>query len=324
MTRLKIGTRKSPLALAQATEVRDRLLEAWPELKVELMPMTTSGDNFAGSLADAGGKGLFTKELEDALLDGRIDIAVHSVKDMQTVLPDGLTLGCVTEREDPRDMLVGEGLRSLEDLPKGATLGTSSLRRAAQVLMQRPDIKIVPLRGNVQTRLDKVQKGDIGATLLAKAGLNRLDMHDVPGGLLSADEFIPAVGQGAIGIECREADAATLELISPLADSDTERAVLCERAFLQVLDGSCRTPIAGYANFIPFSMREKGDRVRLKEPLTLTLKTEGRYLHFRGLIAKPDGSDFHVIEASGDADDAITLGAQAGQALLEKAGKGFI
>ncbi|MDE3017040.1 MAG: hydroxymethylbilane synthase [Pseudomonadota bacterium] len=296
---MKIGTRKSPLALAQAAEVRDRLLEAWPELVVELAPMATGGDNFAGALADAGGKGLFTKELEEALQDGRIDVAVHSVKDMQTVLPDGLIIGCILEREDPRDMLVGEGLRSLEDLPKGAKLGTSSLRRAAQVLMQRPDVRIVPLRGNVQTRLAKVQKGEIAATLLARAGLNRLDMHDVPGGLLSADEFIPAVGQGALGIECRENDAKTMELLAPLADADTERAVLCERAFLQALDGSCRTPIAGYAT------------------------VEQGWLQFHGLIAKPDGSEFHTIETSGAAENAMRLGEQAGQELLQKAGADF-
>ena len=321
---LRLGTRKSPLAMAQANAVRDQLMEVHPNLTVELMPITTSGDNTQRSLAEIGGKGLFTKELEEALLDKRIDIAVHSIKDMHTVLPDGLTIGCVTEREDPRDMLVGEGLKSLDDLPKGAKVGTSSLRRAAQVLMQRPDIKILPLRGNVETRLAKLKKGEMDATLLAKAGLNRLDLRDVPGTLLSADEFIPAVGQGAIGIECREDDMQTLELLSPLADTETEQAVLCERAFLQVLDGSCRTPIGGYANFIPFSMREKGSNVKLKEPLTLTLKSEGRYLHFRGLIAKPDGSEFHTIEASGDAADAITLGLKAGEALLKKAGKGFI
>jgi hydroxymethylbilane synthase len=305
LARIRIGTRKSALALAQAKEVAGKLMEHWPHLDemgaIELVPMTTSGDTIQDRpLSDIGGKGLFTKEIEDALLDSRIDIAVHSMKDMQTVLPDGLITGCMLEREDPRDVLVGDGLRKLSDLPDGATFGTSSLRRSAQVLMHRPDIKIVPLRGNVQTRLGKVQNGEIQATMLAQAGLNRLLIWDFPGAALDTEEFLPAVAQGAIGIECRQGDEAVMELLSPLADIDTETAVLCERAFLQALDGSCRTPIAGYAT------------------------VEGDRLHFKGLIIRPDGRMHHWVEKEGNRSDAESLGIEAGEELLAKAGKNFL
>ncbi|NCY26739.1 MAG: hydroxymethylbilane synthase, partial [Alphaproteobacteria bacterium] len=242
VTKIRIGTRKSPLALAQAAEVAELLAQAWPHLAapgaIETLPMMTSGDAFSDRpLAEAGGKGLFTKEIEEALLDNRIDIAVHSMKDMPTMLPDGLTIGCMLEREDPRDMLVGEGLRDLSGLPKGAIFGTSSLRRAAMVKLSRPDVTIVPFRGNVETRLKKLAEGQAQATLLAMAGLNRLKRFDVPGHPLPWEEFLPAVAQGAIGIECRADDDATLDLIAPLAHIETEIAVLCERAFLGTLDG---------------------------------------------------------------------------------------
>lgn len=301
MRTIKIGTRKSALALAQAEVVREQLAENWPDLEVEIVPMSTSGDTFTDRpLAEVGGKGLFTKEIEEALLAGKIDVAVHSVKDMQTVLPDGLTLGCILEREDPRDRLVGHALHSIDDLPKGAAFGTSSLRRGAQLLMRRPDIQIVPLRGSVQTRLQKMESGLIKATMLAMAGLNRLQLWDIPGVTLSTDEFLPAIGQGALGLECREADDNVLEILSPLADLDGEAAVVCERAFLQALDGSCRTPIAGYAT------------------------VENKQLHFRGLIIRPDGSAHHDIDIAGSSDDAESLGRSAGEALLSKAGKNFI
>jgi hydroxymethylbilane synthase len=301
MPPLKIGTRKSPLALAQAQEVRDLLMAAHPGLEVELVSFTTSGDKITDRpLSEAGGKGLFTKELEEALLDRRVDVAVHSMKDMATILPDGLTVGCMLEREDPRDMLVGEGIHSLDDLPQGASFGTSSLRRSAQILMHRPDLNIVPLRGNVQTRLGKLAEGQMRATMLARAGLNRLKLWDVPGAVLSTEQFLPAVAQGAVGLECREEDEAMLALMAPLADIDTEMAVLCERAFLRVLDGSCRTPIAGYATI------------------------DGSQLHLRGLIVKPDGSASHSVDISGDARDAESLGQAAGQQLLEKAGENFL
>ncbi len=333
MTTLKIGTRKSPLALAQAEEVRLSLLEAWPELEIELAPMVTGGDKFQDSpLNDIGGKGLFTKEIEDALLAGSIDIAVHSMKDMPTALPDGLMIGCMPEREDPRDMLVANGIRSLDDLPKGAVFGSSSLRRVAQMRMRRPDIKAVPLRGNVQTRLGKLARGEVQATMLAKAGLNRLDLHDVPGILLQADDFLPAVAQGAIGIECRADNTKMLELLSPLADIDTETAVLCERAFLSMLDGSCKTPIAGYAVISPLPLREgaggggileKDISLRYPPTPTLPLKGGGNSIHFRGLIAKPDGSVYHMVDVTGNISESEQLGIEAGRELLKKAGEHF-
>lgn len=292
---LRLGTRKSPLALAQAQEVRARLMAAWPGLEVELVHIVTSGDQFLDRpLADIGGKGLFTKEIEDGLLAGELDIAVHSMKDMPTVLPGGLIIGAMPPREDARDMLVGQGLSCFSDLPQGATLGTSSLRRAAQVKMRRPDMRIVPLRGNVQTRLAKLERGDMQATLLAVAGLKRLGLHDVPGIALSVEKFIPAVAQGAIGIECRKDDARVRELLAPLAHADTESAVRCERAFLRVLDGSCRTPIAGYAAI------------------------EGTQIHLRGLIAAADGSTHRAVERRGHVDDAEAIGVDAGRELLGK------
>lgn len=305
VTKIRLGTRKSPLALAQAKEVAELLAQSWPALAapgaVEIVPMMTSGDAFTGRpLSQEGGKGLFTKEIEEALLGQRIDIAVHSMKDMPTMLPDGLTIGCMLEREDPRDMLVGEGLRDLSGLPQGAVFGTSSLRRAAMLRLYRPDLKIVPFRGNVETRLKKLAEGQAQATMLAMAGLNRLHRHDVPGHPLPWEEFLPAVAQGAIGVECRADDEPVLEALAPLAHIETEIAVLCERAFLSALDGSCRTPIAGYAT------------------------VEGDAISFRGLILKPDGSQHHSIEVSGPAHEAQQLGMHAGEALLAKAGKNFL
>lgn len=287
---IRIGTRKSPLALAQANEVRRLLLAARPEISVELVPIVTSGDAFADKpLADIGGKGLFTKEIEEALFKGNADIAVHSVKDMQTVLPDGLVIGCCLKREDARDVLIGAV--SFDAIPKGASFGTSSLRRAAQALMKRPDLKIVPLRGNIDTRLRKVEQGEIGATLLAVAGLKRLGMK-IPPSVLPVSEFLPAVGQGAIAIECRQGDEKIRELLAPLSHPETEAAVACERAFLRALDGSCRTPIAGYA----------------------TIKN-GR-IDFQGLLAAPDGNKHWRITKQGQVTDAESLGEAAGKELL--------
>ncbi len=296
-----IGTRKSPLALAQAEEVSRRLCAAHPGLVTDIVTFTTSGDKFLDKpLADIGGKGLFTKEIEDALLIGDIHIAVHSMKDMPTVLPEGLTIGAMLEREDPRDVLMGQGFTSLADLPRGATLGTSSLRRAAQMKMKRPDVQIVPLRGNVQTRINKLLTGEIQATMLAKAGLNRLGMHDVAGVVLPVEQFLPAIAQGAVGIECRENDAQIRDLLASVAHNTTEITVNCERAFLRALDGSCRTPIAGYATL---------DRGQVK---------------LRGLIAKPDGTKHHVIEYTDSAADADEMGYRAGKELLGIAGKDFL
>ena len=293
MTLLRLGTRKSPLALAQAEEVRAKLQLAWPELSVEIVTMTTSGDRFLGQpLAEIGGKGLFTKELEEALLDGRIDIAVHSMKDVPTMLPDGLMIGCMLAREDARDVLICKTAATLAELPQGASFGTSSLRRAAQVLMRRPDIRIVPLRGNVQTRLQKIEQGEMAATMLARAGLNRLGLHNIPAHNIEISEQLPAIAQGAVGVECRAGDARVCEFLSALSCKKTEIAVRCERAFLRVLDGSCRTPIAGYAHL------------------------EGQELHFRGLIAEPNGSLHRSVAMQGDSANPEILGENAGHALL--------
>ncbi|MFW0776857.1 MAG: hydroxymethylbilane synthase [Rickettsiales bacterium] len=301
VTRVRIATRKSPLALAQAEEVQLRLKQAWPELEVELLPMTSSGDRMLDrSLAEIGGKSLFTKELDEALLEGNAEIAVHSMKDVQTVLPDGLTLGCMLPREDARDMLVGDDISSIADLPEGIRIGTSSLRRAAQMKILRPDVEIVPFRGNVQTRIDKLRRGVADATLLAVAGLNRLGALDAPGFLLETHECLPAVAQAAIGVECREDDNEILGLLEPLNDAVTTVAVTCERAFLKALGGSCRSPIAGYAEL------------------------NGAEIRFKGLIANPDGSEHYDIKLRGDAYEAEALGIRAAEEILAKAGDGFM
>lgn len=284
---IKIGTRKSPLALAQAHEVSARLGGGH-----SIVGMVTSGDRFQGQpLAEIGGKGLFTKELEDALYDGTVDIAVHSLKDMPTVLPDGLIIACVLPREDVRDVLISPHVKHLRDLVEGATFGTSSLRRAAQILHWRPDIKIIPLRGNVGTRITKIEQGVADATMLARAGLNRLKIenaiaHDVP-----VTECLPAVAQGAIGIECREDNDKIRALLATVNCADTMAAITCERAFLRVLDGSCRTPIAGYA--------------RIEEGM----------IQFNGLIANPDGTHLRRTHISGSIGDAEALGREAGEKL---------
>lgn len=290
---IRLGTRKSPLALVQAQQVRELLLIAWQDINVEIVHIVTSGDKFLNQpLTDIGGKGLFTKEIEEGLLEGSLDIAVHSMKDMPTKLPDGLIIGAMLEREDPRDMLLGAELTGFDDLPQGAVFGTSSLRRSAQVKIRRPDVQIVPFRGNVQSRLTKLERGEARATMLAKAGLNRLGITDVEGAVLSVEEFLPAIAQGAIGIECRESDTRTRELLAPLAHKNTQIAVDCERAFLRVLDGSCRTPISGYALI------------------------ENDSIFLRGLIAKPDGSSFKASELRGSVKDAELIGVDLGKRLL--------
>lgn len=290
--KLKLGTRKSPLALAQAHEVRDLLVKAHAGLEVEIVHIVTSGDKFLSqNLADIGGKGLFTKEIEEGLLSGALDIAVHSMKDMPTQLPDGLIMGAMLKREDPRDMLIGQGVGGILELSQGAVFGTSSLRRAAQILMQRTDIKIIPFRGNVQSRLAKLERGEAQATMLAKAGLNRLGLTDISGKVLEVAEFLPAIAQGAVGVERRAGDAKTRELLAPLAHAQTEIAVNCERAFLRVLDGSCRTPISGYASI------QNGE------------------IYMRGLIAAPDGSSHKKAEIRGSINDAEKIGAELGMML---------
>lgn len=299
---LRLGTRGSPLALAQARMVRGALATAHgfdPE-QVEIQVIRTSGDRIQDRpLSEAGGKGLFTKEIEEALDAGSIDLAVHSSKDMPTSLPSGLVLSAFMPREDPRDAFISRKAQSIAELPRGATVGTASLRRQAMVKRKRPDLVIVPLRGNVETRLRKLDEGVADATLLALAGLKRLGLADAATAVLDVDEFLPAVGQGAIAIESRSDDIRTRNFLTPINHADTATALAAERAFLAVLDGSCRTPIGGHATV-----------------------SAGR-LRFRGMIVKPDGSEAFEASREGDVRDAIKLGADAGAELKRHAGPDF-
>ncbi|MCC5780374.1 hydroxymethylbilane synthase [Nitratireductor sp. B36] len=299
---VKIGTRGSALAVAQAAEVRARLMAAHglPEEAFEIVVISTSGDRIQDRpLSQAGGKGLFTKEIEEAMLDGRIDLAVHSSKDMPTVLPDGLEISAFLEREDVRDVFIGRSIAKLEDLPRGAKLGTSSLRRQALVLRLRPDLDVGMFRGNVQTRLRKLEEGVAEGTLLALAGLNRLGMPHIATEVMDPERFPPALGQGAICIESRIGDARIGPMIAAIHHAETGDALLCERAFLGALDGSCRTPIAGLA------------------------RIDGDTLRFSGLILTPDGRETHEIATEGLAVDAVRIGAEAGAEIREKAGTRF-
>jgi len=300
---LRIGSRGSPLALIQAREVQSRLAQACGLAveRIEIKIIRTTGDMILDRpLAEAGGKGLFTKEIEEALLSGAIDLAVHSSKDMPTVLPVGLVLSAYLAREDARDAFIGRSAKTWRELPQGAVVGTASLRRQALIKHLRPDLAIVPLRGNVETRLRKVQAGEVDATLLAVAGLKRLGLFAAATMVLDVDEFLPAVGQGAIGIETRADDAKTRALVAALDDADTATALTAERAFLAVLDGSCRTPIAGHA--------------RLHDGV----------IRFRGMIAKTDGSAALEVSREGRRADAAALGADAGRELKGRAGPDFI
>jgi hydroxymethylbilane synthase len=298
-----IGTRASPLALAQAHETQRRLAAALgllPE-QLRLAPMRTTGDAIQDRpLAQAGGKGLFTKELDIALIEGATDLAVHSAKDLPTALPDGLMIAGYLPREDARDAFISGLASTLSELPAGATVGSASLRRQAMVLRARPDLKVTLLRGNVGTRLAKVETGQIGATLLAIAGMKRLGLDHHATAILSEDEFLPAVGQGAIAIVTRTADDRTREAVSRIADKTTGIAIAAERAFLAVLDGSCRTPIAGHA------------------------KLDGSTLTFRGLVLRPDGSDAVEAALTGPAADAERLGREAGTELRSRLAPGML
>jgi hydroxymethylbilane synthase len=299
---LRIGSRGSPLALVQAREVQSRLAKACglPAERIEIKIIRTSGDMIQDRpLAEAGGKGLFTKEIEEALLSGAIDLAVHSSKDMPTVLPEGLELSAFLPREDARDAFIGRTAKSVRELPQGAVVGTASLRRQALIKRLRPDLAIAPLRGNVETRLRKVEAGDVDATVLAVAGLKRLGLLAAATMVLDIDEFLPAVGQGAIGIETRVNDAKTRALVATINDPDTAAALAAERAFLAVLDGSCRTPIAGHAS------------------------VRGDVISFRGMIAKTDGSAALEVSRQGRRADAAALGANAGRDLKNRAGTDF-
>ncbi len=299
---LKIGTRGSPLALVQAHETRRRLAAEFglAEDAFQIVVISTTGDRVQDRpLKDLGGKGLFTREIEDDLLSGAIDIAVHSMKDMPVLQPAGLALDCYLPREDMRDAFVSLTAGGLDDLERGAVVGTSSLRRRSQLLHRRPDLQIVEFRGNVQTRLRKLREGVAQATFLAMAGLNRLAVADVPRVAISPDTMLPAVAQGAIGIERREGDTRVAAMLAAIHHHDTGLQLAAERAFLEALDGSCQTPIAALAEL-------DGDSLRL-----------------RGEILRTDGSEALSDEQSGAASDGASIGREMAARLLERAGEGF-
>ena len=299
---LRIGTRGSPLALAQSYETRERLSIAFGLSldSFEIVVIKTTGDKVLNRpLKEIGGKGLFTKEIEEALLQESIDIAVHSMKDMPVQQPDGLILDTFLPREDVRDAFVSRIHKSLADIPQGATVGTSSLRRKAQLMSKRPDLKIVEFRGNVQTRLKKLDGGVAECTFLAVAGLNRLKMEDIITAPISTDEMLPAVAQGAIGIERREKDIKVATMLEAIHNSTTGLLLSAERAFLEALDGSCETPIAGLAEF----------------------KNEN--LRFRGEILKTDGSEVYSDEQVVSKEDATLVGIEMAHKLLSQAGNDF-
>ena len=298
---LRIATRKSPLALWQAEHVKARLQQAHDGLDVELVTMSTQGDRILDTpLAKIGGKGLFVKELEQGMLEGRADIAAHSIKDVPMEFPEGLYLSTILEREEPCDAFVSNEFASLDDLPEGAVVGTSSLRRRCQLLDRRPDLRIEDLRGNVNTRLSKLDDGKYDAIILACAGLIRLEMDDRIKQRLSADVILPAVGQGAIGLEAREGDDETLALISVLDDETTRCRVLAERALNHGLNGGCQVPIASHATI------------------------DGDTLHLRALVGEPDGSHIVSGEIRGSQTDAEKLGAALAGELLEKGAKAIL
>ena len=299
---LRIGTRGSPLALAQAQETRARLMAAHdlPQAAFEIVVIKVTGDQVLDrALKEIGGKGLFTREIEEALLDGGIDIAVHSMKDMPVLQPEGLVLDCYLPREDVRDAFVAPGVARLADLPAGAVVGSSSLRRRAQLKHRRPDLELVEFRGNVQTRLKKLEAGVAAATFLAMAGLNRLDMAGVAQGPIEPEDMLPAVAQGAIGIERRAADDRVAALLAPIHHRDTGLRLAAERAFLAELDGSCATPIAGLALL------------------------EGEDLWLRGEILRIDGSEALADEIRGPAAEGAAMGRSLARRLLDRAGPGF-
>ncbi len=302
---LRIGTRGSALALAQAAELKARLAAAHAELAapdaIETVVIRTSGDAVAGRrLADLGGKGLFTKEIEEALLDGRIDLAVHSLKDLPTFLPEGLALGAHLPREDARDAWFSPHAARFTDLPVGASIGTSSPRREAQLLHRRPDLRILPLSGNVETRLRKLDAGAVDGTLLAVAGLKRLGLAERITAVLSPEEMLPAAAQGAIGVEIRAADGRARAFLAAIDDAPTAARIGAERAVLAALGGSCRTPIAALAEI-----------------------AEGDALHLRAMLIRPDGRERLVAARRGSVASAEALGRDAGMELRGRAGSGF-
>ncbi len=299
---LKIGTRGSPLALAQAHETRARLMAAFdlPQEAFDIVVISTTGDRVQDRpLKELGGKGLFTREIEDDLLSGVIDIAVHSMKDMPVDQPAGLLLDCYLPREDARDAFVSLAEGSVEALPEGAVVGTSSLRRKSQLLNRRPDLQVVEFRGNVQTRLRKLNEGVAQATFLAMAGLNRLGLDQVPARAISPETMLPAVAQGAIGIERRQDDNRVAAMLEALHHRPTGQRLAAERAFLAALDGSCQTPIAGFAEL------------------------DGGSLRLRGEILRTDGSQAHADDQTGAVEDGAEMGRAMARELLSRAGDGF-
>lgn len=298
---VRIGTRGSPLALAQAYETKRRLGEEFSELAeegaVDIVVLKTSGDMILDkALKEIGGKGLFTKELDVALLNKDVDICVHSMKDVPTWLVPGTVLPCNLPREDTRDVFISNKGKCIADLPDGSVIGSASLRRQAQIQAKNPTLKVVNFRGNVQTRLRKLDDGEVDATLLAYAGLKRMDMTEFATSIIEWDEMLPAVAQGAIGIQCREDDEQALKYLDALNHPETKLCVDCERAFLAALDGNCRTPIAGQAR----------------------IEDDGQ-LHFSGLLAKEDGTEIYETTRVGRPEDAVAIGTEAGEELREKA-----
>ncbi len=293
--RIVIATRQSPLALWQAEHVQRRLLEAHPGLEVELLKMNTQGDIILDSpLAKIGGKGLFVKELEQGLMDGRADIAVHSMKDVPVELPEGLHLPVILEREDPRDAFVSNQYTSFEALPQGAKLGTSSLRRQCQLSALRPDLEVISLRGNVGTRLRKLDEGQYDAIILAAAGLMRLKLTDRIAGKIATDTCLPAIGQGAVGIECRVDDPRVNDIIKILDDEATHIRVAAERALNHRLEGGCQVPIGGFAEI------------------------DGHKLRLRALVGSPDGREMIRGEVNGTVDEAEKMGIELAEDLLSR------
>jgi hydroxymethylbilane synthase len=300
MSKIRIGTRGSPLALAQANETRDRLMAAhgFSLSDCEIITFTTTGDQIRDRpLSEIGGKGLFTKELEEALFAGSIDLAVHSMKDVPARMPNRLDIAALLPREDPRDGFISLSAKKFSDLPLGAVLGSSSVRRAAQALRLRPDLKLVQFRGNVNTRLQKLQDGVAQATFLACAGLIRLGLSEKITSVISIDEMLPAPAQGAIGIQIIAKDEKTRNLLAPLNHDFTSIAVSCERAFMAALDGSCRTPIAGYATI------------------------EDSVLKFRGEALTLDGKHVFGVSREGSLGDAASMGRDAGEEVRARGGK---
>ncbi len=293
-SRLVIASRESALAMWQAEHIRDKLSALYPQTEVTILGMTTKGDQILNvTLSKIGGKGLFVKELETALEDGRADIAVHSMKDVPMQLPEGFALPIICEREDPLDAFVSNNYQQLSELPEGSVVGTSSLRRESQVRARYPHLKVEPLRGNVQTRLRKLDEGQYDAIILASAGLKRLQLHDRIKGILSSDDSLPAVGQGALGIECRADRADLMAMLKPLHDDETAARVIAERAISRTLGGSCQVPIGGYAE----------------------VSADKQQLRLRGFVASPDGKQMLRADLSGDINQPDALGYQVAGAL---------